>query len=319
MVLMEALQRRGPRTIAQLALELGVSERTVRRDIGRLNELDVPVETRPGRRGGVALAPGASLSTVRFTDDELLALAVGLKSTAVAADEKLERAAARAMERLELLLSPSVRARSRALQRAVMAGRREDAEPVTAPSQHVIALAEAASEGQRVSLDYRSGAGQGQITRRDIDPYGLAMLGAWYVVAFCHLRQDLRTFRVDRIRSITPTSVSFVRPEGFDAYRYVNDSIAMAPLQGDLVCRAWLGTDLRTASGQLSLATVMLQPATSGVMMTVRTDLSGLEWVLRHLLRLRCEVRIEGPEEFRHAAQRMARRLMRFATDAPSR
>ena len=77
--LVEELQGRGLRTSAELARRLGVSERTVRRDIGRLIELDLPVETQPGRNGGVSLPAGALLPAVRFTDDELLALATDLR------------------------------------------------------------------------------------------------------------------------------------------------------------------------------------------------------------------------------------------------
>jgi predicted DNA-binding transcriptional regulator YafY len=306
--LVDALQGRGVRTSDALAVELGVSERTVRRDLQRLLELDVPVESMPGRNGGVRLESGALLPAVRFTDDELLALVTGLRSAAANTDEVLERAAHRALARLETVLSPTVRVRLRALQQALRPAPADDTRPVAAPSEHVIALAEASSAGRRLRISYRGGRGE-TVTERRIDPYGLAKLGAWYVVAYCHLREDLRTFRVDRIRSIVTLPELFEAPEAFDALRHVNDAIAMAPLQGDLVCSAWLGMDLQTASRRLALATVVLQPADDGVRLTVRTDVSGLDWVLHHLLRLRCEVRIEGPEVFRQAAGRMAARL----------
>ncbi|MFA5550834.1 MAG: WYL domain-containing protein [Trueperaceae bacterium] len=306
--LVDALQGRGVRTTEALAAELGVSERTVRRDLRRLLELDVPVESTPGRNGGVQLESGALLPSVRFTDDELLALVTGLRAAAVNTDEGLERAANRALVRLETVLSPTVRVRLRALQQALRPAPVEDMRPVAAASEHVIALAEACSAGRRLLISYRGGHGEA-VTERQVDPYGLAKLGPWYVVAYCHLRKDLRTFRVDRIRSISPLPEAFEAPLEFDALRHVNDAIAMAPLQGDLVCSAWLAMDIQTASRRLALATVVLQPADDGVRLTVRTDKAGLDWVLYHLLRLRCEVRIEGPEEFRQAAMRMAARL----------
>jgi predicted DNA-binding transcriptional regulator YafY len=310
--LVEVLQGRGVRTTEALATELGVSERTVRRDLGRLLELDVPVETVPGRHGGVRLDAGALLPAVRFTDDELLALVTGLNVAATNNDEGLELAANRALTRLGRVLPPAVSARIRALQRTLKPATSEELNPVAAPSAHVIALAEASSEGKRVEISYRGGR-EGGITERKIDPYGLAKLGAWYVVAYCHLRQDLRTFRVDRIRSVRPKAESFTAPERFDALRHVSDAIAMAPLQGDLVCSAWLDIDLRTASRRLAFATVVLQPADQGVRLTVRTSRGGLNWVLNHLLKLDCMVRIEGPEELKDAARRMARRLEGFA------
>ncbi len=310
--LVEALQGRGVRTTETLAAELGVSPRTVRRDLRRLLELDVPVESMPGNNGGVRLEAGALLPAVRFTDDELLALVTGLRAAATNSDEVLERAANRALTRLETVLSPTIRTRVRALQRALKPAPPAEARSVAAPSAHVIALAEASSAGQRVELSYRGGRDDA-VTVRKIDPYGLAKIGAWYVVAYCHLREDLRTFRVDRIRSVTPVEESFVAPDDFDAMRHVNDAIAMAPLQGDIVCTAWIDMDLQTASARLSLATVVLQPAERGVRLTVRTNRTGLNWLLYHLLRLEVAVRVEGPPELREAALRMARRLEGFA------
>src|SRR5690606_40803519 len=297
--LVEALQGRGVRTASELATQLGVSERTVRRDIARLMELDLPVETHQGRGGGVSLPAGAFLPAVRFTDDELLALVVGLKAAATGADDTLGRAADRALQRLETVLSPSTRERVRALQEALAPGLAEPERAVPAPSQHVIALAEATHRGARVEIGYRSGD---TLTERKVDPYGLAKIGPWYVVAYCHLRQDMRTFRVDRIRWIRPTPETFGRPEGFDAFRYVGNAIALAPGFGDYLCRALLYTDIQTASRHMSLATMLLEPAEEGVRLTVRTDRAGLQWVLRQLLALRFRVRIEGPPELVEAA-----------------
>lgn len=309
--LVEALQGGVPRTTAELATKLGVSRRTIRRDLGRLIELEYPVQTQVGRHGGVSLPAGTSLPAVRFTDDELVALVIGLKSAAATGDGVLEGAAARALTRLEAVLTPVVRQRVRALQVAVSQPGADVRNPVPAPSQHVIALAEACSRGERVQISYRGG-NHGQVTERRIDPYGLARLGPWYVVAYCHLRNDLRTFRIDRIRSIGATSERFAPPERFDASKHVSEAIAMAPMQGDLVCSAILRIDLQTASRRLALSTLLLQPVDGGVRVTVRTDAGGLDWVLEQLLRLRCPVLIEGPAELRQAAARLVDRLQGF-------
>lgn len=96
--LVEALQGGAPRATAELAAKLGVSRRTLRRGLGRLIELDYPVQTQAGREGGVSLPAGTALPAVSFTDDELVALAIGLDSSA--ATGLLEDAAARALTRL---------------------------------------------------------------------------------------------------------------------------------------------------------------------------------------------------------------------------
>lgn len=303
--LVEALQGSGRRTTTDLAEQLGVSERTVRRDLARLQDLDVLVDVRPGRGGGVRLEAGALLPALRFTDDELLALVVGLKQAADGSDAGLERSASRALARLETVLSSSTRERLQALQEA-LAPNVPVATAVPAPSEHIFALAEAARRQVRVEIGYRS---DDTITRRHVDPYGLVRLGPWYMVGHCHLRNDLRTFRLDRVRSVRPTDETFVRPEGFDTFRHVTRSIALAPGHGDVLCHAVLDTDLETASRFVPLTTVALEPGAEGVRLTVRTRASDLDWIAFHLQRLPWRVRVEGPPALLEACEAMSRRL----------
>lgn len=307
-------------TTATLAAQLGVSERTIRRDLGRLQDLDLPVDSRPGRNGGVTLPSGALLPSLRFTDDELLALVLSLRQAMSDEDSELQNAATTALRRLETVLSPVTRGRIGALQRALAPGRRSDKPPVPVASQHVFALAEAIDKQRRIQISYRSpGAfplnddsdverSPPAITVRQVDPYGLARVGPWYLVAYCHLREDLRTFRVDRIRNVAPTDASFVRPVAFDAYRHVNESIAMAPGQGSLMCRALLGTDMETASRLTPLTTVVLEPVTAGVRLSVKLQPDELFWFATLLLRFPFSVKIEGPRELLAAAHKAADR-----------
>jgi len=316
-------------TTATLATQLGVSERTVRRDLGRLQDLDIPVDSRPGRNGGVTLPSGALLPSLRFTDDELLALVLSLRQAVSGEDTQLQHAATSALQRLETVLSPMTRARIRALQRALAPGRSSDKAPVPVPSQHVFALAEAIDQQRRIEISYRSAdeyplvndtdadspaPTKPAITVRQVDPYGLARVGPWYLVAYCHLRQDLRTFRVDRIRNVSPTQESFVRPVAFDAYRHVTASIAMAPGQGSHICRALLATDMETASRLTPLATVVLEPVEAGVRLSVKLDSDEMFWFATQLLRLPCPVMIEGPRELVAMAKRLAERATTLAS-----
>ena len=232
-----------------------------------------------------------------------------VRNVTSASDEILERAANRALERLETVLSPGTRERVQALQQTLAPGQTEPDRAVPAASEHVIALAEASHKGASVEIGYRTGD---QITNRKIDPYGLAKTGPWYVVAYCHLRQDMRTFRIDRIRSITPTTDLFEKPDGFDAYRHVGSGIAMMPGQGNIICQALLKTDIQTASRQVSLSSMLLEPSEEGVRLTVRTNFYSLDWVVLQLLRVRFEVQIVGPEELKEAVKRLAGRLTAF-------
>lgn len=310
--LVEALQGSGRRTTVDLAERLGVSERTIRRDLLRLQDLDVLVDVRPGRGGGVRLEAGTLLPALRFTDDELLALVVGLKQAADGSDPTLERAAARALARLETVLSSSTRERLQALQQA-LAPNYPATTAVPVPSEHIFTLAEAARKHVRVEIGYRS---NDAITRRRVDPYGLVRLGPWYMVGHCHLRNDLRTFRLDRVRNVNLTDDTFDRPDGFDAFRHVARSIALAPGHGNVLCHAVLDTDLETASRFVPLTTVALEPGEEGVRLTVRTRAEDLDWIAFHLQRMPWGVRVEGPPELLAVFDGMSARTSRLAAGA---
>src|SRR5690606_12846416 len=141
-----------------------------------------------------------------------------LQQSVASEDQQLRAAATRALQRLETVLSPTTRDRIGALQRSLALGRHEG-HPVPAPSEHVFAWAEAIDQQRRIEISYRSsdamGSDTSQITRRQVDPYGLARLGPWYLVGYCHLREDMRTFRVDRIRRVDVTATEFRKPADF--------------------------------------------------------------------------------------------------------
>lgn len=312
--LVEELQGRGRVTAAELAGRLGVSERTVRRDLTRLQDLDLVVEAWPGRTGGLSLAAGTLLPALRFTDDELLALVLALgRSAEAGGGDTLERAAASALRRLDAVLSPETRARVMALSGAVSSGSPAPEYLVPAPIEYVIRLAEAVHDTRRVQLSYDS---RGEVTRRQVDPYGLARIGAWYLVGYCHLRQDQRTFRLDRMREVRLTDGSFERPEGFDAFKAVAEAIAMAPGHGEVVCTAWLDTDIQSASRMVPLNYVVLEPHDTGVRLVTRTRPDDLERIVIYLLRLPCRVRIEGPPDLVEAGRRVAVRAVELTTAA---
>lgn len=151
------------------------------------------------------------------------------------------------------------------------------------------------------------------MTRRAVDPYGLARIGAWYLVGHCHLRDDLRTFRLDRMLEVTSTDVRFRKPDGFDAFKEVAAAIAMAPGHGEVVCTAWLDTDLESASRMVPLDYVVLERVEAGVLLATRARPDDLERIAIHLLRLPCVVRIEGPSELVEAAEGLARRALAMA------
>lgn len=310
--LVDLLQGAQRLTTGELARRLGVSERTVSRDIGRLQDLELPVDVTPGRRGGVSLAPGALLPALRFTDDEALALGYGLLLARRAESVALEKAAQSALERLSSVLGERPRQRLAALAQTLteLPPVRGDAKTVL--SSVVLGLAEAVKTKRQVELGYRSR--RGEITSRRLDPYGLVHLGRfWYVAGYCHLRREVRVFRLDRIRLIDLTHKAFAPPEAFDTLKWVGNAIAQTPLPGTVTCRVELHCTLAEASRYIPATTVMLEPVDGGVLMTTHYPSETLERLALYLLEFPLEIDVLEPTELQDALVSVAGRAMKLA------
>ena len=320
LTLIDLLQSRGHTTTAELADHLGVSERTVRRDLVRLQDLDLPVDVRPGRHGGVRMPPGALLAPLRFTDAELVALRLGARTVAAAPDAALARAATSALGRLEGVMTPRARARAQALAASLVdapqvplsmpPGSAPEAGPVD--SDVVLQLAEAIRARERVTLRYVSPA-SGE-TNRTVDPYGLVRLQRWYLAAHCHLRGALRTFRLDRIRHLARRAESFTPPDGFDAFAAVTASLALAPWPDSVICRVWVAADLEAVRRVVPPQAVVLEPEADGVVLTSRFTEAELEHLAVHLLGLPWPMEIREPAALRVAFRRVADRAGALAS-----
>ena len=209
LALLELLQTHGRMSGTALARMLEVDQRTLRRYIQVLESLGIPVLAQRGRDGGYCLMPGYKLGPMMFTHDEALALALGLTAARSLGLGTAAPAGAVALSKLERMMPEHLRRPMRAVSQTVtldMARASASGHPAM-----LATLSLAAQNPQRVHLGYQSE--QEVTTQRDVDPYGLAYLnGRWYLVAYCHLRQDTRSFRLDRIRDAALLPVSFGRP-----------------------------------------------------------------------------------------------------------
>ncbi len=168
----------------------------------------------------------------------------------------------------------------------------------------LIALSAAARSQQRVRLSYRSQ--DNKTSERTLDVYGLAYRGAWYAVGFCHLRQDVRSFRLDRMVSVTPLPQPFGRPAGFDALDFLVRSMASLPRAHAI--EVLLHTDLDSARQALPGALGTLHAERSHTLLSVQAD--GLEWFARELARLPFGFAVRRPLTLRQALVRHARQLL---------
>lgn len=205
------LQARGRMSAPEMAGELDVSVRTVYRDIDALSAAGIPIWSEQGRAGGYRLVDGYRTRLTGITEGEADALfLVGMPGPAAALGLTTE---VRAAERkLLAALGPDARQR---------AGRLRDRFHLDVPAwyaetedpPHLAALAEAVLHERRVAVTYRRWEEPRQV-ERTLDPHGLVLKGgAWYVVARAH--DDLRTYRISNVLSLTPTGERFTRVAGF--------------------------------------------------------------------------------------------------------
>ena len=222
--LMSLLQARRHWTGADLAGRLGITERSVRRDVDRLRELGYPVHATAGVGGGYRLGAGKELPPLPLEDDEAVALAVGLRAAATGPVQGVEQASLRALVKLEQVLPTRLRRRINALQ-AVSVRLGDPGPPVD--SETLTALASACRDQVTVRFDYRGR--DAETSARLVEPYRLVHGSfRWYLLAFDRARQDWRTFRVDRVASRPHPEHSFVpRPlPDDDVAAYVARSMA---------------------------------------------------------------------------------------------
>ncbi|GAA3571889.1 YafY family protein [Microlunatus spumicola] len=202
----------------QLAAELDVSPRTLRRDVDRLRELGYPVDAAPGVEGGYALAAGTALPPLVVDDEEAMALAVAIQSQLVTGGGG--DAAVRAFTKVVQVMPRRLRLRLDAVQAATTPARWGD-EPTERLDHQVLAvLALACRDGERIRFDYRTpyGGSSGRAGPRRLEPFRLVPLGRrWYLVGYDLDRAAWRTFRIDRITGAEGTGVPFApRTPPFD-------------------------------------------------------------------------------------------------------
>jgi predicted DNA-binding transcriptional regulator YafY len=201
--LLSLLQARQDWTSTELAGRLGVTTRTVRNDVERLRTLGYPVNARPGVAGGYRLGSGGALPPLLLDDDEVVAVAVGLRTAANVTG--IGETSVRALAKLQQILPPRLRHRISAFQAATVAM------PATGPAVDpdvLTAVAGACRDHHRLTFDYRTHGGSS--ARRSVEPHRLVHhRGRWYLVAWDSERDDWRTFRVDRMDPRTPTGPRF--------------------------------------------------------------------------------------------------------------
>ncbi len=205
--LLSLLQMPRDWTGVELADRLEVTTRTVRYDIERLRGLGYPVHATRGSVGGYRLEAGAVLPPLLLDDDEAIAVAVGLRTSAGGAIGGIEETALRALGKLEQVLPERLRRRVNAIQAFTVLVPGRDSEP-TIDANVLTLLAGACRDHVRLRFAYLDR--EGAASRREAEPYRLVNWGRrWYLVAWDIDREAWRTFRVDRIEPRLPLGARF--------------------------------------------------------------------------------------------------------------
>src|SRR5712691_7521994 len=303
LTVLELMQSRPNISGPDLAGRLEVDVLTVRRYITMLQDLGIPVEAGRGGYGSYRLRPGFKLPRMRFTDDEALALTLGLLAAREMGLASAAPAVEGALAKIERVLPRSLSQNVQALQETLIF----DVVPSSAAirSEIVSTLSTAAQQQHSVWLHYHSWSDQ--TSERVLDPYGLVYRsGYWYTVGYCHLREDLRTLRLDRVIDVVMQKETFTRPPDFDSLTAVRHAIPNTPAKW--LVDVLLETSLEKAQRRVSPTFAVLEQTSEGV--NFRTYVDNLEWAAHILIGLQCPMIIRAPPELRDVLQEMARHIM---------
>jgi predicted DNA-binding transcriptional regulator YafY len=223
------LQRQPNQKAAELANKLGVSVRTLHRYFEMLDEMGIPIYAERGPLGGFSLVRGYKLPPLMFTPEEAVAVYLGASLVGQMWGQLYQEPAQGALAKLDNVLPDEQRVEIAWARRSLVATGMHRADP-GALSPLLEKIRRAARQRHQIKMTYQNSAGR-SVTERRVDPYALVhRSGWWYLVGYCHLRQAMRTFRVDRIRGLELLSQTFQMEEDFDIHAYLDAEFKDQPL-----------------------------------------------------------------------------------------
>lgn len=303
LTLLGLLQQRPVWTGPELAERLGVTPRTVRRDVERLRAIGYPVQAGQGTGGGYQLGPGQDMPPLLLDDEEAIATAVSLLAGAGDGD-----AALRALTKLDRVLPTRLRHEVRALSGSVVSfdGGRTPVDP-----EILMTLARACRDEVEVGFGYRSSGSSG---RRRVEPYRLvASDRRWYLLAYDLDRDDWRTFRVDRMSEVTARSWRFRPRAAPDAASYVQESVASRVYAHQ--ARFLVHAPFETVRAQIPGSAAVVRAR--GSRCEVVSGAADLDFVLMHVVLLGHAFEVIEPSELGERCRVLAERLLAAGGASP--
>ncbi|MFF8293592.1 helix-turn-helix transcriptional regulator [Streptomyces sp. NPDC016309] len=311
--LLALLQTRREWSGAELSDRLGVTVRTVRRDMDRLRDLGYPVDSVSGHAGGYRLASGADMPPLLLDDDEAVALTVALR-TAAGHVTGFEEAALRALAKLEQVLPARLRIQAAALQDATTTLAWDTPSPRAAPAV-LTTLAAACRDHEIITFDYTT-RHHAHASRR-VEPHRLVAYGSlWYLIAHDTHQDDWRIYRLDRITDPAPTGFRVPARElpapGPDPAAYLASKIAGAPARYRAVATVQAPAEtVRARTGALADRV----RAVTGTTCTLDTSSDSLTRIAQTLTALDAEYTLDADPAVTHYLRRTTRRTANALND----
>ncbi len=286
---------------SELAAHFEVTERTIYRDISALSEAGVPISGEAGV--GYSLMKGYQLPPVMFTAEEAAALFVGGELVKQFTDASLQGPMGTALEKLRAVLPRDRQDHvERLVSRTLVFGRPGRSSPEAAGQRWFVTVQQGVVLRRLLRMTY-CGRDRAEETQREVEPHGVVFYGgAWYLVAWCRLRQDFRHFRIDRIRRLELLSTTFPPREGFSLAKHMEQSEAREQSQK---VRVWFNRRTQERAHRESYATLIEGTARDGgTEFTLYTY--SLDWMAQWLLSFGAGAEAVAPAKLRQKLRALA-------------
>ena len=292
----------------ELSERLEVSPRTLRRDVDRLRDLGYQVDAARGSAGGYQLRAGGSLPPLLLEDEEAVAIAVGLRTTAASAVSGADDWSVQALSKVLSLMPPRLRRQMDAVATQTDVPGPWEGAPVL-DAGVLTTLAQACRDGESVRFDHA--AREAEPTHRRVEPHRLVAIGRrWYLVAWDRDRLDWRSFRLDRITGPEPTGQRF-RPRELpapDAFTFVSEGMRRMPQRYAVRVRIEAAAEVVAAHvGRCGDVTA------DGEACVLEMNVDSLDWPLMVLAGLGADFAVESPRELAEQVAEVGARFSRTA------
>ena len=297
-----------------MARHFEVSVRTIYRDVAALGEAGVPITGEAGV--GYSLVRSYHLPPVMLTADEATALFVGAEMVRKFTDASVSGPMSAAIDKLRAVLPPDRKDHVERLARQTVVMGKNNSTPANAGDPHaqpwLMAVQRAVAQRRVLRLRY-CGAGKTEAVGRDVEPLGVVFYGgAWYLVAWCRLRGDLRHFRVDRMQHLEMLHEAVAERPDFSLARHLEDEMNRCDT---VAARVWFAQGAQARARTESYATLVEEERRDGgAEFSLYTY--SLEWLARWILSFGAEAEAVEPVELRERVRTAAEAAVAKYTEA---